>query len=57
MVTERRRRTSAEKAADDALAERYRMLTGKQRIHGKVIPCPDDAGCMNPQHYTLERGD
>ena len=56
MVMEKgRRRTSAEKAADDAMRERYKMLTGKQRIHSRVIPCPDDAGRMNAKHYTLER--
>ena len=39
MVMEKgRRRTSAEKAADDAMRERYKMLTGKQRIHSRVIP-------------------
>ena len=51
------RRTSEEVAADNKLRERYRMLTGKQRIYGRVIPCPDDDGCLNAQHYRLERED
>ena len=51
------RRTSEEVAADNKLRERYRMLTGKQRIYGRVMPCPDDAGCLNADHYTLERSE
>ena len=57
MVAKKRRRSSSEVAADNKLRERYRMLTGKQKIYDKVIPCPDDDGCLNAQHYTLDRSE
>ena len=51
----RRRRTSEEKAGYDELVKRFKMLHGKQRVHGTVIRTCDWQYCLNPQHYTTER--
>ena len=56
MAAKKRRRTSAEKAEDDFLVARYKQLTGKERIHGAVVGCPDGwKYCQNPKHYREER--
>ena len=55
MTTKRHRRSSAEKAADDALIKRYKMLTGKQRLHGRVVNTCGWSGCLNAAHYELAK--
>ena len=56
MAAKKRRRTSAEKAEYDFRVARYKQLTGKERIHGVVVGCPDGwKYCQNPKHYREER--
>ena len=57
MSMKKPRRSSEAKAKEkaDRLVQRYKRITGKQRVHGRVIGCPEDQDCLNPKHYTVER--